>query len=253
MGCVSLLESIRQTKGVRAVVNVTSDKCYEDKERLWGYSEIDQMGGYDPYSNSKACAELVTSAYRNSYFNPSNYAEHGVAVASARAGNAIGGGDWAKDRLIPDIIRSIQTEKSVKIRNPRGVRPWQHVLEPLNGYLLLAENLYSPIGIEFASAWNFGADAQGAKPVEWIVERFTQLWGDGASWMLEDSGSKLHEATHLTLDCSKAKAKLGWCPNWGIETSLNSIVLWHKNQQCEIDMREFTLQQIQSFLQSDIK
>ena len=246
MGCVHLLEAIRQTKSVRAVLIVTSDKCYENKEWLWGYRETEPMGGHDPYSSSKACAELITSAYRSSFFHPTNYAEHGIALASVRAGNVIGGGDWATDRLIPDIIRAIQAGRPVKIRNPHAIRPWQHVLEPLSGYLLLIENLYSN-GIKCADAWNFGANDDDAKPVKWIVEKLIMLWGEEATWELGVT-LQLHEANYLTLDCSKAKARLGWYPRWSLEKSLVNIVHWHKNQLQGQDMRAFTLQQIASFL-----
>ena len=170
MGTVHLLEAIRKTQSVKAVVCVTSDKCYENREWEWGYRENDPLGGYDPYSNSKACAELVTAAYRNSYFNPDKYFEHGVAVASARAGNVIGGGDWAQDRLVPDMLRAIECGKPVLIRNPDAIRPWQHVLEPLSGYLLLAESLLTH-GPANAEAWNFGPHDADAKPVRWIVDR----------------------------------------------------------------------------------
>lgn len=181
MGTVNLLEAIRQTPGIKAVVNVTTDKCYENKEWHWGYRENESMGGYDPYSNSKGCSELVTAAYRNSFFNSKDYHKHGVALASARAGNVIGGGDWAEDRLIPDFIRAISKGEIVKIRSPYAIRPWQHVLEPLSGYLLLAEKLYTD-GPKFAEAWNFGPDDRDAKNVEWITKTICDLWGEGASF-----------------------------------------------------------------------
>ena len=251
MGSVNLLEAVRQTKNVRAVINVTTDKCYENKEWHWGYRETEPMGGYDPYSNSKACSELVTSAYRNSFFNPANYSEHGTALASVRAGNVIGGGDWAIDRLVPDLVRSIQAGEPVKIRSPHAIRPWQHVLEPLSGYLLLAEKLYSD-GTDFAEAWNFGPSDEDAKPVQWIVERFTALWGKGASWEL-DGNPWLHEANYLKLDCSKAKAKLGWYPRWSLNESLQNIVNWYKGHAEGQDMRSITIQQIESFSKNDEK
>jgi len=176
MGTVNLLEAVRNTTGMKAVVNITTDKCYENREWAWGYRENEPMGGHDPYSNSKGCSELVTAAYRNSYFHPDNYQQHGVAIATARAGNVIGGGDWAEDRLIPDIMRAISNGQSVNIRNPHAIRPWQHVLEPLSGYLLLAEKLYTD-GAIYAEAWNFGPNDEDAKPVQWIVERLTNVWG----------------------------------------------------------------------------
>ena len=203
------------------------------------------MGGYDPYSSSKGCAELVASAYRNSYFNPQNYAEHGVAVASARAGNVIGGGDWAEDRLIPDIMRAIMQGKPVSIRNPHAIRPWQHVLEPLSGYLMLAQNLYQA-GSDYAEGWNFGPDDVDAKPVQWIVEKLTQAWGEGASWGLDD-GNHPHEAHYLKLDCSKAKARLNWYPRWHLEDTLKAIVDWQRAHQQGQEMRAVTLQQIAAY------
>ena len=192
MGTVNLLEAVRHTKSVKAVVNVTSDKCYENREWVWGYRENEAMGGYDPYSNSKGCAELVTAAYRSSYFHPEKYKEHGVAIGSGRAGNVVGGGDWAEDRLIPDMMRAISQGKPVSIRNLGSIRPWQHVLEPLSGYLLLAQELYGN-GPEFAEAWNFGPNEDDAKPVAWILDNLTKTWGDGATWKL-DGGDHPHEA-----------------------------------------------------------
>lgn len=250
MGTVQLLEAVRQTPSVRSVVNVTSDKCYENKEWVWGYRENESMGGFDPYSSSKGCAELVTSAYRNSFFNKLKHEEHQVALASARAGNVIGGGDWAIDRLIPDVLRAIETGQSVNIRNPYAIRPWQHVLEPLNGYLVLAEKLYTE-GQSFAEAFNFGPADEDAKPVHWIVEQFTKSWGDGASWHL-DSGAHPHEAHYLKLDCSKAHTLLGWQPRWNLEQSLQAIIIWHKAYRAEQSgsaMRTLCLQQIKEHSQ----
>lgn len=242
MGTVHLLEALRQTNTVRAVVNVTSDKCYENKEWPWGYRETEPMGGYDPYSNSKGCAELVTAAYRNSYFNPAKHSEHGVAIASGRAGNVIGGGDWAADRLIPDILRAIEAGRPVHIRSPHAIRPWQHVLEPLCGYLKLAEKLFTD-GPAYAEGWNFGPADEDAKPVQWIVERLTQSWGEGASWEL-DNNPQPHEAHYLKLDCSKAKAKLDWHPKWQLAATLTGIVEWHKAMLNRADMQAFTCDQI---------
>lgn len=242
MGTVHVLEAARLTKSVRAIVNVTSDKCYENKEWAWGYRENEAMGGYDPYSNSKGCAELATAAYRNSYFHPEKYQAHGVALASGRAGNVIGGGDWAEDRLIPDIMRAITQGKPVNIRNPHAIRPWQHVLEPLSGYLQLAQKLYEE-GASYAEGWNFGPSDEDAKPVQWIVEKLTQSWGEGANWML-DEGNHPHEAHYLKLDCSKAKARLGWHPRWHLEETLSAIIDWHRAYQNSENMREKTFQQI---------
>ena len=242
MGTVNLLEAVRSTDSIKAVVNVTSDKCYENREWVWGYRENEAMGGYDPYSNSKGCAELVTAAYRNSYFHPEKYKEHGIALASGRAGNVIGGGDWSDDRLIPDIIRAITQGKPVNIRNPLAIRPWQHVLEPLCGYLLLAQKLYEE-GAGYAEGWNFGPRDEDAKPVQWIVEKLTEAWGEGANWDL-DGGGHPHEAHYLKLDCSKAKARLGWYPRWNLDETLSKIVGWQKNYQQTADMKAVTLEQI---------
>jgi len=247
MGTVHLLEAVRQTPSVRAVVNVTSDKCYDNKEWVWGYRENEAMGGFDPYSNSKGCAELVTSAYRNSFFNPEKYANHRVALASCRAGNVIGGGDWADDRLIPDILRAISDNKPVVIRSPHAIRPWQHVLEPLSGYLLLAEKLYTQ-GIAYAEGWNFGPADEDAKPVQWIVEQLTQAWGKGASWQL-DGGEHPHEAHYLKLDCSKAKMRLNWQPRWHLGRTLEMIVAWQQAWLAKQDMHSFTLKQIEQYAQ----
>lgn len=245
MGTVNLLEAVRHTSGVKVVLNVTSDKCYDNREWHWGYREHEAMGGYDPYSNSKGCAELVTAAYRNSYFHPEKYHEHGVALATGRAGNVIGGGDWAEDRLIPDIMRAIAKSHPVKIRNPHAIRPWQHVLEPLSGYLALAQKLYEE-GAAYAEGWNFGPSDEDAKPVQWIVESLTNTWGKGASWQL-DGDSHPHEAHYLKLDCSKAKARLAWHPRWHLQNALGAIVDWHQAYHAGKDMRTVTLGQIAEY------
>jgi len=245
MGTVHLLEACRNTKSVKAIVNVTTDKCYENREWHWGYRENEPMGGYDPYSNSKGCSELVTSSYRNSYFNPKEYNKHGVAVASARAGNVIGGGDWADDRLIPDFIRAISKGDEVKIRSPYAIRPWQHVLEPLTGYLTLAAKLFGE-GVRYAEGWNFGPEDNDAQNVEWITHTICQLWGQEASFSI-DTNPQPHEANYLKLDCSKAKAALGWVPKWTIETTLKSIVDWNKAYLKSEDIREITINQINQY------
>lgn len=245
MGTVNLLEAVRSTSTVKSVVNVTSDKCYENREWAWGYREDEAMGGFDPYSNSKGCAELITSAYRSSYFPLQRYQEHGVALATGRAGNVIGGGDWAEDRLIPDMMRAIALGKPVSIRNPHSIRPWQHVLEPLSGYLILAQKLYEQ-GADFAEGWNFGPSDDDAKPVSWILERLIQFWGDGASWSL-DNGEHPHEAHYLKLDCSKAKSRLGWQPRWHLNDALNKIVDWQKQYVQGADMKAATLSQINAY------
>lgn len=240
MGTVNVLEAVRQTASVRAAVMVTSDKCYENREWVWGYRENEAMGGYDPYSNSKGCAELVTSAYRQSFFRDGS-----AAVASARAGNVIGGGDWAADRLVPDMVRAVADRRPVPIRNPHAIRPWQHVLEPLSGYLLLAQKLYED-GTAYAEGWNFGPREDDARPVQWIADQFTGLWGEGASWVL-DGAEHPHEAHYLKLDCSKARMRLDWQPKWSLEISLRKIVAWQKAHLRNQDMRTFTLEQILEF------
>jgi len=245
MGAVNLFEAIRQTSSVRAVVNVTTDKCYENKEWHWGYRENEPMGGYDPYSNSKGCSELVTTSFRNSFFNPNEYHKHGVALASARAGNVIGGGDWAEDRLIPDFIRSIVKGEQLFIRSPFAIRPWQHVLEPLDGYLTLAAKLLED-GTRFAEAWNFGPDDSDAQNVEWITKTICELWGENASYQI-DTNPQLHEANYLKLDCSKAKAELGWIPKWNIHNTLESIVDWNKARIIGENIRAICLGQIKKY------
>lgn len=245
MGTVNLLEACRCTSSVKAIVNVTTDKCYENREWPWGYREIEPMGGYDPYSNSKGCSELVTAAYRNSYFNKREYPQHGVALASARAGNVIGGGDWAPDRLIPDFIRAILKGEKLWIRNPSAIRPWQHVLEPLSGYLTLAAELFSG-KTDFAGGWNFGPDDADAKSVEWITNTLCGFWGNGASYEI-DRTPQPHEAHYLRLDCSKAKAVLGWYPKWNTRKALESIVEWNKKRLSGKNVREITLEQIHEY------
>jgi CDP-glucose 4,6-dehydratase len=245
MGTVNLLEAVRSTSSVKSVVNVTSDKCYENREWEWGYRENEPMGGFDPYSNSKGCAELITAAYRSSYFPSDRYHEHGVALATGRAGNVIGGGDWAEDRLIPDMMRAIALGEPVRIRNPNSIRPWQHVLEPLSGYLLLAQKLYEQ-GSSFAEGWNFGPSDDDAKPVSWILERLIQSWGDGASWSI-DNGDHPHEAHYLKLDCSKAKTRLNWHPTWTLDIALEKIVEWQKRYQLGADMKQISQEQIDAY------
>jgi CDP-glucose 4,6-dehydratase len=251
MGTVNLLDAVKQIESVKAVLNVTTDKCYENKEWHWGYRENEPMGGYDPYSNSKACSELVTSSFRNSFFNPQEYKNHGVALASARAGNVIGGGDWADDRLIPDCIRAIIRGEKVKIRSPYAIRPWQHVLEPLTGYLRLVEKLFSE-GARYAEGWNFGPDDRDARNVEWVTDTICRLWGEGASYCIDDHPQP-HEANYLKLDCSKAKAELNWIPMWNIETALRSIVDWNKALLNGEDVRYFSLKQIEEYFNYQIK
>jgi CDP-glucose 4,6-dehydratase len=245
MGTVNLLEAVRQVGGVKAVVNVTSDKCYENQEWVWGYRENEAMGGYDPYSSSKGCSELVTSAYRNSFFHPINYEQHGVGMATARAGNVIGGGDWASDRLVPDILKAWQTGQRVVIRNPNAVRPWQHVLEPLSGYLSLAEHLYKD-GATYSSAWNFGPNESDAKTVGWIVEQMANLWGKDATWT-QNNLPQPHEANYLKLDCSKARNQLKWEPKLDVKTALTWVIDWTKSLHSGENMRDITSHQINHF------
>lgn len=243
MGTAHLLEAVRRVPGVRAVVSVTTDKCYENREWAWAYRETDHLGGFDPYSSSKAGAELVTAAYRSSFFNPAQHAQHGVAIATARAGNVIGGGDLARDRLVPDILAALGRGEPVRIRNPAAIRPWQHVLEPLSGYLRLAEALASPDGAAYGEAWNFGPSDDDARPVQWIVEHLLDRWGDSAGWV-RDTEPQPHEAHYLKLDCSKARARLGWAPQWDLATALTSIVDWQRAANAGSDMRIATLAQI---------
>ena len=240
MGTVHVLEAVRQCTNVRAIVNITTDKCYENKEWLWGYREDEPMGGFDPYSSSKGCAELVTSAYRRSFLQ-----EAGIGLASARAGNVIGGGDWAEDRLIPDILKAFENREQVLIRNPHSIRPWQHVLEPLSGYLMLAQALYNQPN-SYAEGWNFGSTDEDAKPVEFIVKRLAEIWGSDAKWAL-DSNINPHEANYLKLDCSKAKARLNWKSKWPLDEALSRIVEWQKYYQQGIDMQAVTLAQIENY------
>jgi len=245
MGTVHLLESIRKTTSVRAVLIVTSDKCYENKEWLWGYRENEPMGGHDPYSNSKGCAELVTSAYRESFFPSNKYNQHQVAIASARAGNVIGGGDWSIDRLIPDAIRAFELEETLMIRSPLATRPWQHVLEPLSGYLILAQALFQK-GSEFASAWNFGPLDEDTRTVKDVIELLIKNWSGNATWR-QDLHDQPHEAYLLKLDCSKVHRLLKWYPKWGLEKAIINITQWQNAFQNQLDMRDVTLKQIATY------
>jgi CDP-glucose 4,6-dehydratase len=245
MGVVNMLEAVRACPSVRAVVNITTDKCYENKEHARAFREDEPMGGYDPYSSSKACSELVTSTYRNSFFNPVDYKKHGVAIASARAGNVIGGGDWAADRLVPDMIRAALKGEKVLIRNPRSVRPWQHVLEPLAGYLRLAELLYTH-GTRYSGAWNFGPDAGDAKDVEWIVKRLFNRWPEAPGYVI-DRASHPHEAHFLKLNSAKARRELGWVPRWHVGQAIDRIVAWTRAYAAKQDMRQVCLEQIREY------
>jgi CDP-glucose 4,6-dehydratase len=241
MGTVNVLDAVRRNvEGVRVLLNVTSDKCYENREWEWGYREVDPMGGHDPYSSSKGCAELVTSAFRRSFFSDPD----GLRLASARAGNVIGGGDWGEDRLVPDIMRGALAGEQVRVRNPNSIRPWQHVLNPLSGYLLLVQALWdSP---EHAAGWNFGPADEDARPVGWIVERLGELWPAELRWAV-DEGPHPHEASYLKLDSSRARGRLGWRPLVGLDAALSSIVEWYRALGEGADMRAVTMAQIEAF------
>jgi len=245
IGTARVLDAIRRTPSVRAVLSVTTDKCYENKEWVWGYRESDPLGGYDPYSSSKACAEIVSAAFRQSYFPPDQIAHHGVGLATARAGNVIGGGDWSLDRLLPDLVRGFLSGEPVKIRRPHSIRPWQHVLEPLHGYILLAEKLLTG-DPTYARAYNFGPSDDDARPVAWIADRMTRAWGDGASWALDEDPS-VHEAGYLKLDASRAKADLAWTPRLPLGDALDWLVQWYRAHAAGADMQAFTLRQIETY------
>jgi CDP-glucose 4,6-dehydratase len=242
MGVVQLFEAVRLGPSVKAVINITSDKCYKNQEWHWGYREQDALGGFDPYSTSKACAELVTASYRQAFFQDK------LGVATARAGNVIGGGDWAEDRLVPDFIRSCTSQVPLAIRNPEAVRPWQHVLDPLFGYLQLAENLYND-PVAYGEAWNFGPSDNNCLSVQAVVEGLVHCWGLGASYE-HIFNDQYHEATFLKLDSSKARAKLNWRPQLVIEDAIQMTIEWY--QMClaqREDMRLVSLNQIQEYIQ----
>ncbi|QYH38980.1 CDP-glucose 4,6-dehydratase [Algoriphagus sp. NBT04N3] len=241
LGTVHVLEAARKCANLKAIVSVTTDKVYENQEWVWGYRENEPMGGYDPYSSSKGCAELVTAAYRRSFFS----SENSPALASARAGNVIGGGDWSLDRLIPDAIKAFENNEPVIIRNPLATRPWQHVLEPLSGYLILAESLYQG-GKKFAEAWNFGPEDRDCKSVEWILDELVSIWGENSAWKL-DQNPQPHEARFLKLDCSKAKSGLSWFPTWEIGEVLQKIVNWQLQFRSGADMQLYCLNEIKTY------
>ncbi len=246
IGTVNLLEAVRLSGTVRSVVIITSDKCYENREWAYGYREIDPLGGFDPYSSSKACTELVVSAYRRCFFNPDEYGKsHRTAVASARAGNVIGGGDWSPDRLVPDIIRGLLKNEQILIRNPSSIRPWQHVLEPLSGYLELSRRLYEE-GAGFGQAWNFGPDECDARTVEWIANACCKKWGGNNTCKIV-SGKQPHEARYLKLDCSMAKSELGWRPRWDLPKAIEKIVDWTMAYRDGLDMLEVSRKEIEEY------
>lgn len=247
LGTVNLLEAVRQVNSVRVVIIVTSDKCYENKGWPWGYRENDRLGGFDPYASSKACAELVTAAYRQSFFPAAKYSEHGVAIATVRAGNVIGGGDWAANRLVPDIVRAILNGQQLRIRHPQAIRPWQFVLEPLLGYLLLAERLWTD-GTRFDGPWNFGPLPNDARSVAWVVEQMLQLWDNQPSWIPDDCNHP-HEDNYLRLDASRANTLLQWWPRLTLAEALEWTVEWYQAFQKGKDMRQLTENQIERYEQ----
>lgn len=247
MGTVHLLEAVRACGSVRAVVIVTTDKCYENDERDTGYAEHDRLGGRDPYSSSKACAELVAAAYRSSYFHPAHDTSHGAAVATARSGNVIGGGDWAQDRLVPDCLDALLNGERIRLRSPGAIRPWQHVLEPLGGYLLLAQRLFRE-GSAFAEAWNFGPAERDMKPVSELVETLCGMWDGAAGYAPDDGdGNRPHEAHVLKLICTKATARLGWRPKWDLDTALGKVVEWARAYRDGEDAAKLCLAQIEQY------
>ena len=242
MGTANLLESVRSVQSVRSVISVTSDKCYENREWVWRYRESDSMGGWDPYSSSKGCSELVTASYRRSFFQKDSPK---TGIATGRAGNVIGGGDWSKDRLIPDIIRSFSASEPVIIRNPAAIRPWQYILDVLHGYMVLAENLYKDPE-KYSEAWNFGPAESDEQPVKFITNRMVEVWNDGASWKV-DGGENLHEANYLKLDSSKSRMNLGWSTRINLTEALDCLTSWYKNYFAGTNMTEFSKSQIKKF------
>ena len=241
IGTINVLEAVRRAKSVKSVVVITTDKVYENKEWIWAYRENERLGGFDPYSNSKACAELAVSAYRNSFFEESE-----TLIATARAGNVIGGGDWSEDRLLPDVFRSLVFGNELEIRNPHSIRPWQHVLEPLAGYLKLAAKLYAGEK-SFAEAWNFGPGEEDSKPVGWILEKIKQTWNEPVNWKI-DKGVQPHEARLLKLDSTKAKTELKWLPKLSLDEAVNLTAGWYRGFKDKKDLVELTRSQIDSFI-----
>jgi len=248
LGTVHLLEATRLNKSIRATIIITTDKCYENKEWVWSYRENESMGGVDPYSSSKGCAELVTSAYRESFFSVKSFHEHQNAIASARAGNVIGGGDWSNDRLVPDAIMAFERDVPLIIRNPNATRPWQHVLEPLSGYLVLAESLYEK-GPDYVGAWNFGPEDKDVKTVKDVIDLISEGWGSNSNWQ-KGSSDNLHEAQLLKLDCSKANFYLDWRSKWSVNKAIEKILDWQRAYKSKIDMQMFSLSQISSYCES---
>ena len=244
VGTLNILDISRKIKSVKVILNVTTDKCYENTKKSKPYKEHEPLGGYDPYSSSKACSEIITNSYRRSF-----YGNTGIALASARAGNVIGGGDWSDDRLIPDILSGFKNKRNILIRFPNSVRPWQHVLDPLSGYIILAQQLYKK-GLNFTGAWNFGPYENDAKTVKWITKRMSHFWGDKPKWKV-DKKNHPHEEKYLKLDCSKAKKYLNWSPKLNIDSSLKMVVEWHKTFLLKKNMKTFTIKQIENFIEQD--
>ena len=249
IGTANVFEAVRQCRSVRVCLNVTTDKVYENKEWHWGYRENDRLGGYDPYSSSKACSEIVTDSYRSAFFNPLDYFNHRVAIATARAGNVIGGGDWANDRIIPDCIRAIKKRNAIIIRNPSSTRPWQHVLEPLGGYLHLCKHLFTD-GASYSEAWNFGPDEDDIKSVRYVVEKVCKLWGEGAAF-IEKNEKGPHESSFLKLDCSKAKSRLMWSPVWNLNKALEKTIEWYKCYSANDNVKNMCLKQIDEWIEAN--
>ena len=250
IGSLNILEAIKYVNSVRSVVMVTTDKCYDNQEWVWGYRENEPMGGHDPYSSSKGCAELLIASFRDSFFPNHAFEKHKTGIASVRAGNVIGGGDWAEDRLIPDIFRAIKNRTTVRVRNPNAIRPWQHVLEPLSGYLMLAEKLYKN-GDKYAEAWNFGPKEEDTKTVEWIINRISKQLGEETRWTYDD-GDHPHEANYLKLDCSKAHNILLWKPKWSLDQALIKIIEWYRDELTGKNVKEKTLSQINEYMKLEI-
>ena len=247
MGTVNILETIRMSKSIKTGVIITTDKCYENRNLSRGYREDDPMGGFDPYSSSKGSAELVIKSYQRSFLNEKNFKEGAASIASVRAGNVIGGGDWAEERLIPDLLRSTKTRKKTKIRNPSATRPWQHVLEPLTGYLLVVQKLFEE-GPSKADNWNFGPNEKDIKPVSYVADLFCDRWGDNLSWIKDDRKNYFHEAELLSLDIEKAKTTLGWDPKWSLDQAITKVVDWHKQPVSEKNLLKMSLSQIEEYL-----
>ena len=250
IGSLNILEAIKYVNSVRSVVMVTTDKCYDNQEWVWGYRENEPMGGHDPYSSSKGCAELLIASFRDSFFPNHDFVKHKTGIASVRAGNVIGGGDWAEDRLIPDIFRAIKNRTTVRVRNPNAIRPWQHVLEPLSGYLMLAEKLYKN-GDKYAEAWNFGPKEEDTKTVEWIINKISKQLGEETRWAYDD-GDHPHEANYLKLDCSKAHNILLWKPKWSLDHALIKIIEWYRDELTGKNVKEKTLSQINEYMKLEI-